>query len=65
MNLRAEKLFNAPLESNHVPTDYSSQQKSGPPPNAVGTLLDGFEWVDHYGEQYFRPAYSNDAWTLY
>jgi hypothetical protein len=64
-NLKAEKLFNAPLESHHVPADYSSQQKSGPPPNAVGTLQDGFEWVDHYGEQYFRPAYSNDVWTIY
>jgi hypothetical protein len=64
-NMKAEKLFNAPLASHHVSTDDSIQPESTPPPNAVGTLRDGFEWVGHHGKQYYRPAHSNDSWELY
>jgi len=64
-NMKAEKLFNAPLASHHVSTDDSIQQESAPPLNAVGTLRDGFEWVGHHGKQYYRPAHSNDSWEIY
>ncbi len=64
-NLKAEKLFNAPLTNKNNAPEYFGQLESGPPQNAVGTLQDGFEWFDHYGKQYYRPAYSNDAWALY
>ncbi len=36
-----------------------------PPPDAVGTISGGQEWVVHFGKNYYRPVGSNDEWKMW
>ena len=41
------------------------QASNLPPADAVGTVSGGHEWIVHLGQDYYRPAASNEDWKLY